>query len=133
MITTVVIDMPTIIFNGYEFAYMALTSSGMKHWQDRSVEIYNYIYPGLNGQNRMPDPFLTMNSRDREGRYPLASATTCVEIATLGIPWMTTRRLARETFLKIHPETGIVEFYHGCPRSMNWYDRADDYWKVRHE
>lgn len=127
-----VIDMPTIVFNGYEFSRMVLTPSGVKLWQEGSVGIYSYIYPGLDGQNRMPDPFMTKNSRDEEGRYPLASAATCVEIANLGVLWMTTCP-ARDTIFKIHPETGIIEFYHGCPRSMNWYVRADDYWKVRHE
>ncbi len=48
MISTV-INMPTIMFNGYEFAYLALTPSAMRHWQERSVEIFSYIYPALDG------------------------------------------------------------------------------------
>jgi hypothetical protein len=111
----VVINMPTIIFSGVKCTKMVITPSARKHWEDRSEEIYRYIFPSLNSYDHEPDWL------DRDGT-PCYRVTSCTSVFP-SAPQM--YRPHRDTCFRFYRSTGTIEFFHGSPRKESWYSRSD--------
>ena len=111
-----VFDMPEITFNGFVCSKMEITSSGEKHWEDRSKEIFSSIYTSLDDLNLKPDGI----GRDGMPYYHVASSTS----AFPDVPQM--YRPYRDTVFKIIQDpVGTIVFVHGSPREESWYRRHE--------
>jgi hypothetical protein len=102
-----------IRFNGTAYTFVEITDSAKKHFGANSKKYFEYVVQHLDGQNWKE----SARGRDGHSEYLTASVTSSIKGINAESDY-------RETYFRIYPEEGKIQFFHGCSISKRQYEKA---------